>query len=197
MTKKFGLPILLTLLLLSGGLLYLHYRGNAEQSKSPPDNSGSPTVVTDNKSEKLVFKNYGQAPEFDSAATWLNSDPQSTAALKGKVVLVNFWTYSCIQCIHTIDQLNNWTKQYQTQGLVVIGVHTPEYAFEKVTDNLQTAVNRYHIAYPVVQDNSYSLWNAYNNQFWPATYLIDREGKIVFIHLGDGGTDLIDNAITN
>lgn len=134
-------------------------------------------------------------PELKTSGPWLNGDPLTTDDLKGKVVLVNFWTYSCISCVRAIPYLNDLNNRYHDQGLVIVSVHTPEYAFEKVTQNVTNAIAQYQINYPVVQDNSYSLWNNFNNQFWPANYVVDREGKIVFMRLGDEGQELVEQAV--
>ena len=106
--------------------------------------------------------------------------------LRGKVVLVDFWTYTCINCIRTLPYVKSWHEKYKDQGLVVVGVHTPEYPFERSTDNVKTAIKRFGITYPVAQDNKYATWSAYNNQYWPAFYLIDKQGKVVYQHFGEG-----------
>jgi len=192
--KKLALYILLIMILLGGGFFYLHLSKN-EPTLFPQTDAGSATVTTTNDAERLVFKNYGQAPAFDKATQWLNSEPLNPDELTGKVVVVNFWTYSCISCVRALPYLDDLAKTYRDEGLVVIGVHTPEYAFEKVTDNVQNAIKQHNITYPVIQDNNYALWNSYNNQFWPASYVIDREGKIVFIRLGDEGQELVEQAV--
>ncbi|WP_140726639.1 thioredoxin family protein [Pseudomonas sp. Hp2] len=129
------------------------------------------------------------APEFKGIDRWLNGPPQSLRQLRGKVVLVEFWTYSCINCIHVLPHVKQWHEKYRDQGLVVVGVHTPEYGYERKLENLQAAVARFSIGYPVAQDNGYQTWNAYRNQYWPALYLIDQEGRIVYQHFGEGGYD--------
>jgi thiol-disulfide isomerase/thioredoxin len=126
------------------------------------------------------------APEFTGIDAWLNGPPQSLRNLRGKVVLVEFWTYSCINCVRVMPHVKQWHARYRDQGLVVIGVHTPEYGFEKKLDNVRAAVQRFGITYPVAQDNAYETWNAYGNRYWPAMYLIDQEGRIVYQHFGEG-----------
>ncbi|CAJ0770958.1 MULTISPECIES: thioredoxin family protein [Ralstonia] len=126
------------------------------------------------------------APEFTGINQWLNSQPLSMKDLRGKVVLVDFWTYSCINCLNTLPHVRQWYDKYKDQGLVVVGVHTPEYAFEKSTANVQEALKRLDVRYPVAQDNSYATWSAFHNQFWPALYLIDTDGRIVYQHFGEG-----------
>jgi cytochrome c biogenesis protein CcdA/thiol-disulfide isomerase/thioredoxin len=145
--------------------------------------------------QPISFKNYGQAPDFNGISNWINSDPLTKDQLKGKVVLVDFWTYSCINCIRTLPYVTKWYDTYKDQGLVVIGVHTPEFPFEKVTENVQTAVKRFNINYPVAQDNDYGTWKAFNNKYWPAEYLIDQNGTIVYEHFGEGEYDHTENAI--
>ncbi|SEN57012.1 Thiol-disulfide isomerase or thioredoxin [Duganella sp. CF517] len=126
------------------------------------------------------------APEFTGIQQWLNSAPLTIGQLRGKVVLVDFWTYTCINCIRTLPYVTSWHEKYKDQGLVVVGVHTPEYPFERSTDNVKSAIKRFGIAYPVAQDNKYATWSAYNNQYWPAVYLIDKQGKVVYQHFGEG-----------
>jgi thiol-disulfide isomerase/thioredoxin len=126
------------------------------------------------------------APEFTGISQWLNSEPLKLQQLRGKVVLVDFWTYSCINCANTLPYVKSWNQKYKDQGLTVIGVHTPEYPFERDTGNVKTALKRLGISYPVAQDNRFATWNAYNNQYWPAFYLIDKQGQIVYTHFGEG-----------
>ncbi len=126
------------------------------------------------------------APEFAGLKDWINSKPLTLKQLKGKVVLVDFWTYSCINCIRNNPYLERWYQTYKSDGLVVIGVHAPEFAFEKVPANVQKGVKDQHITYPVALDNNFDTWNAYSNQSWPASYLIDAEGNIRRIHEGEG-----------
>jgi len=129
------------------------------------------------------------APEFTGISHWLNSDPLTMQQLRGKVVLVEFWTFDCINCIHVMPHVKQWHQRYKDQGLVVVGVHTPEYGHERILDNLQAAVKRFGIEYPVAQDNGYHTWNAFGNRYWPALYLIDQQGQIVYRHAGEGDYD--------
>jgi cytochrome c biogenesis protein CcdA/thiol-disulfide isomerase/thioredoxin len=130
-----------------------------------------------------------QAPEFAGVTNWLNTQPLTMLGLRGKVVLVDFWTYTCINCIRTLPFINGWYDKYKDQGFVVVGVHTPEFEFEKNTANVQMALNQYGIKYPVAQDNNYGTWNAYSNLYWPADYLIDAQGNIRDAHFGEGDYD--------
>ncbi|MFZ2026683.1 MAG: cytochrome c biogenesis protein DipZ [Microgenomates group bacterium] len=125
------------------------------------------------------------APEFISGQ-WLNSNPLSMSSLKGKVVLVDFWTYTCINCIRTLPTLTSWHTKYKDKGLVIVGIHTPEFAFERSKENVESALKMYGISYPVLQDNDYENWNAYSNRYWPAKYLIDASGRIRYTHFGEG-----------
>lgn len=126
------------------------------------------------------------APEFAGIDNWINSAPLTMQQLRGKVVLVDFWTYDCINCQHVLPYVKAWHQKYKDQGLVVVGVHTPEYGFERNLNNLRTAVQRNGITFPVAQDNRYATWSAYNNQFWPAFYLVDKKGAVVYTHFGEG-----------
>ncbi len=125
-------------------------------------------------------------PPLTGATQWLNSPPLSSESLRGKVVLVDFWTYSCINCLRTLPYLKAWNEKYHDQGLVIIGVHSPEFAFEKDQHNVEQAVRDLGITYPVAMDNQYAIWNAFSNQYWPAHYLIDATGKIRQQHFGEG-----------
>ncbi len=135
------------------------------------------------------------APEFTGIDSWINSDPLTLKQLKGKVVLVDFWTYSCINCQRTQPYLNAWYDKYHDKGLVIVGVHAPEFAFEKIPANVQRAVQDENIKYPVALDNNFATWNAYENRFWPAKYLIDQDGKVRFTHFGEGAYDETEQAI--
>jgi len=132
---------------------------------------------------------YGQAPTLHADGAWINSPPLTLAQLRGKVVLVDFWTYSCINCLRTLPHLKAWYAAYHDKGLVIIGVHTPEFAFEHVTSNVRAAVKRLGIAYPVMQDNRYKTWDNYANQYWPAEYLIDKQGHVRHTNFGEGEYD--------
>ena len=125
-------------------------------------------------------------PPLSGATQWLNSPPLSSEMLRGKVVLVDFWTYSCINCLRTLPYLKAWDEKYRAQGMVIIGVHSPEFAFEKDPRNVAQAVRDLGISYPVAMDNQYNIWNAYSNQYWPAHYLIDAQGRIRDQHFGEG-----------
>ena len=157
-------------------------------------NPSSTTTVTTG-AYPTDLGNLGKAPEFTGINDWLNGSPQTIAGLKGHVVLVDFWTYSCINCIRTLPYVTKWYDTYKGQGLVVIGVHTPEFPFEKVSANVESAITRNNIHYPVAQDNEYATWDAYHNNSWPAEYLIDQNGNIVSEHFGEGNYDIEENNI--
>jgi thiol-disulfide isomerase/thioredoxin len=125
-------------------------------------------------------------PPLTGATLWLNSPPLTGESLRGKVVLVDFWTYSCINCLRTLPYLKAWNEKYHDQGLVIIGVHSPEFAFEKDPHNVEQAIRDLGIKYPVAMDNRFAIWNAYKNQYWPAHYLIDAQGRIRDRHFGEG-----------
>jgi cytochrome c biogenesis protein CcdA/thiol-disulfide isomerase/thioredoxin len=126
------------------------------------------------------------APEFAGIDHWLNTSPLTMSGLRGKVVLVDFWTYSCINCIRTLPYVESWYQKYAADGFVVVGVHTPEFAFEHDTGNVTAAIQRFGITYPVAQDNEFGTWTAYSNEYWPADYLIDATGHIRSTHFGEG-----------
>lgn len=124
--------------------------------------------------------------DFSSAQRWLNSQPLNIDALRGHVVLVDFWTYSCINCLRTLPYIRAWADRYKDTGLIVVGVHTPEFAFEKEPDNVQRAVRELNITYPVALDNDYTIWKAFGNKYWPSDYIVDGTGRIRYHHFGEG-----------
>jgi thiol-disulfide isomerase/thioredoxin len=144
------------------------------------------------KTDKSEFK---KAPEFTEITGYINTKPIKLSDLKGKVVLVHFWTYTCINCIHTIPHLNEWYEKYSQKGLVIVGIQTPEFEFEKNIDSVQKAVKEFEIKYPVIQDNDYGTWNAYGNNYWPRDYLVDKEGYIRYEHIGEGAYNQTENTI--
>jgi thiol-disulfide isomerase/thioredoxin len=135
------------------------------------------------------------APDFVGINNWFNSPPLKLADLRGKVVLVDFWTYGCVNCVNALPHVTGLYAKYKDRGLVVVGVHTPEFPFERSASNVQAALKRYGITYPVAQDNDSKTWDVYRNQYWPAQYIIDQNGTIVFQHDGEGQYDQIDRTI--
>jgi thiol-disulfide isomerase/thioredoxin len=138
---------------------------------------------------ELVEPKGALAPEIILGGVWLNSNPLTLEQLKGKVVLIDFWTYSCINCQRTLPYLRDWHEKYKDKGLVIIGVHAPEFEFEKSEKNVRKAIADFGITYPVMQDNNFATWRAYNNRYWPAKYFIDKEGYIRYTHFGEGAYD--------
>jgi thiol-disulfide isomerase/thioredoxin len=126
-------------------------------------------------------------PGFDGATGWLNSEPLTAEGLRGKVVLVDFWTYTCINWLRTLGYVRAWHEKYDDLGLVVVGVHTPEFPFEHDADNVRTAVQELNVPYPIALDPDYAVWRAFSNNYWPAVYIADAEGRIRHMHFGEGG----------
>lgn len=153
------------------------------------ENTSSQSIVKNNSTQALEkAKQYPLVPEIPGEHKFINSLPFKLQDIVGKnIILVDFWTYSCINCQRTTPQLNEWHKKYRDQGLLILGVHTPEFEFEKDYDNVKRAVDKFGIMYPVVQDNNQEIWNSFNNRYWPRKYLIDIDGFIVYDHIGEGG----------
>ena len=129
----------------------------------------------------------GRLPGFSGATGWLNSPPLTTDELRGKVVLVDFWTYTCINWLRTLGYVRAWAEKYADQGLVVVGVHTPEFPFERDVDNVRQAAKEMRVEYPVALDSDYAIWEAFSNRYWPAVYIADENGRIRHHHFGEGG----------
>jgi len=184
---------------------FAFYFNNPELNKSPLGNSNERMITSDPNSndgisnvklsiDKSQFK---KAPEFSGITSYINTNEKKLSDLKGKVVLVDFWTYSCINCIRTIPYLVEWNQKYSGEGLVIVGIHSPEFDFEKNIDNVKQAVTRFGIKYPVLLDNDHGTWNAFQNSYWPRKYLVDSEGYIRYDHIGEGGYLETENAIRN
>ncbi len=137
------------------------------------------------------------APDFAGIEAWINSKPLKMEELKGKVVLIDFWTYSCINCIRTLPYITGWDEKYRSKGLVIVGVHSPEFEFEKKLDNVKAAVAKFNIHYPVALDNTLSTWQNFHNLYWPAHYLIDKNGRVVYTHFGEGDYNVTEQNIRN
>ena len=142
---------------------------------------GSPGLA-----DEQQLDDFGIAPEFRAIEEWINSEPLTMAALRGKVVVLDFWTYSCINCLRTLPHLTAWDDAYRDDGLVIVGVHTPEFAFEREPDNVRRAVREHGIDYPVALDPDFGTWEAWQNRYWPAKYFVDRRGHIRYAHFGEG-----------
>ena len=168
---------------------YLNKAASSEQQESNfiPASIESKNGSTISQIDKSQFK---KAPDFAKITGYINTEegrPINLKDLKGKVVLVDFWTYSCINCIRTLPYLVDWNEKYADKGLIIVGVHSPEFEFEKNIDNVKAAVQKYGIKYPVIQDNDKGTWDAYQNRYWPRKYLVDNEGYIRYDHIGEGG----------
>ena len=138
---------------------------------------------------------YGPAPEFRGLLGWLNSEPLTLEGLRGRVVLIDFWTYSCINCLRTLPYIREWDERYRAAGLTIVGVHSPEFAFERVAANVRENTRKLEVRYPVALDNDFATWQAWHNQYWPAKYLVDREGHIRYYHFGEGMYGATEDAI--
>jgi cytochrome c biogenesis protein CcdA/thiol-disulfide isomerase/thioredoxin len=150
---------------------------------------GTPVVPASELNEPVSLQTYGQAPDFTGNQDWFNTpggESLSMSGLRGKVVLVDFWTYTCINCIRTLPYLEAWQQRYGNQGFTVVGVHSPEFPFEKDSSNVQAAIRQNHLTYPVVQDNDLATWDAWGNQYWPSDYLVDAQGNVRDAHFGEG-----------
>ena len=145
--------------------------------------------------EASGLDDYGQAPDFAGNDRWFNSSPLTLEGLRGRVVLIDFWTYTCINCIRTLPHLVAWDKAYRDAGLTIVGVHAPEFAFEKKASNVARAIEQNGIRYPVAQDNEMATWDAWGNQYWPAKYLIDQRGHVRYVHFGEGDYEETEQAI--
>jgi len=171
-------------------LAYIYY----QETGLTPVSTKTSSIRTAMYLEKGLWRPY-KAPEIAGIDTWLNSQPLHLSDLKGNVVLIDFWTYSCINCIRTLPYLKEWYKKYHKQGLVIIGVHAPEFDFEKSVPNVTEAVHRNGIDYPVALDNKFETWGNFSNHYWPAQYLINKQGQVVYEHFGEGDDDVTENNI--
>ena len=165
------------------------YFNNPDLNTAASGDNFVPATIVENGTITRVQIDKSQfklAPELAQVSGYINTDPVTLGDLKGKVVLVDFWTYSCINCIRTIPYLNAWHEKYADDGLVILGVHTPEFEFEKDYNNVKAAVEKFEIQYPVAQDNEKGTWKAYENRYWPRKYIVDNEGYIRYDHIGEG-----------
>ena len=179
------------------------YFNNPGLNKLHLGNSNGQIITSDGNSENSISNvklsidksQFRKAPEFKGITSYINTNETKLSDLKGKVVLVDFWTYSCINCIRTLPYLVDWSQKYSDKGLVIVGIHSPEFEFEKNIDNVKQAVERFGIKYPVLLDNDHGTWNAYQNSYWPRKYLVDSDGYIRYDHIGEGGYAETENAI--
>jgi thiol-disulfide isomerase/thioredoxin len=155
-----------------------------------PQSSQSPAVTPSlDSAPALAATPQNSLPEFQGITDWLNSSPVTAADLKGSVVLIQFWTFACINCQRTLPSVVEWHQSYASQGLKVIGIHTPEFAYEREIDNVKQAIEEHQITYPVPMDNGFKTWSAYNNEYWPHLFLADRQSIIQYDHIGEGAYD--------
>ena len=171
-------------------------RALAKQLEILKGHKSTPTPDADADTTGDYFNADFLAPDLKGVTQWLNTDKAlSIRDLKGSIVLVDFWTYTCINCINALPHLTSWYKKYKDRGFTIIGCHTPEFEFEHSTKNVSDAMKRFHIEYPVAQDNDYAIWNGFNNQYWPAEYLVDGQGRVRRTHFGEGEYDQMEMAI--
>ncbi len=187
MRKAFGVLIIVTVILTAQGTL-LNWNFSMAGTQSKPVANVTPKLT------KALAQPY-TAPEFSGLSAWINTQPLTLKSLRGKVVLIDFWTYSCINCVRTLPYLTGWDRKYRDNGLVIVGIHAPEFEFEKKLDNVKRAVIQHHIQYPVALDNHLDTWTNFRNQYWPAHYLIDRQGRVVYTHFGEGEYALTESNI--
>lgn len=181
--KLLGLIIIVTVLILI-------YDSGVSFSLGKTNNNQTTGTTLINRLEQPY-----PAPDIAGIDAWINSSPLQLSQLKGKVVLIDFWTYSCINCIRTLPYLKDWYAKYHDQGLEIIGIHSPEFAFERDLNNVKMAVAKFGILYPVALDNQFATWQNFHNEYWPAHYLINKEGNIVYKHFGEGEYDVTENNI--
>ena len=181
-----GLLIMVFLVAACGGS-----SATAGPTTAPSSDEEKPKASATKSAESMSDRKVGGAvgniaPDFGGIEAWINSEPLTMAELRGKVVLVDFWTYTCINCIRTLPYLKQWYSRYEDDGLVIVGVHTPEFDFEKIYDNVVKATVDDALTWPMAQDNDYVTWRSYSNRFWPAKYLIDKDGVVRYTHFGEG-----------
>jgi thiol-disulfide isomerase/thioredoxin len=163
------------------------------QESSIPEAQASP--AGSDRRPNLATTSTNRLPEFQGISQWLNSAPLTVDSLKGKVALIQFWTFACINCQRTLPSITRWHQQYAAKGLQVIGIHTPEFAFERDINNVKQALQKHGITYPVPLDNQFQTWSAYKNEYWPHLFLADRQGLIRYDHIGEGAYDKTDEMI--
>jgi len=190
---KNSLILIILLTMIASTIFYLNtMKANytVEESEEQFIKEFNPDYIPDEKIISQKTNIYPKTPELKGIAGYINTNETLRISnLKGKVVLVDFWTYTCINCIRTLPYIKNWHEKYEDEGLVIIGVHTPEFEFEKKLQNVKDAINKHELKYPIVQDNNYATWRAFNNMYWPHKFLIDIDGFIRYDHIGEGQYD--------
>jgi thiol-disulfide isomerase/thioredoxin len=175
----------LTVFALAGFVVVLGQTAAQQHASTEP----AASAASEANDYRSGLPDYGPAPEIQSAA-WVNSDsPLHLTGLKGSVVLVEFWTFGCINCIHTLPYVEDWYQKYKEQGLQVIGVHFPEFSYERDIQNIADAVVRLKVSYPIGMDNDGATWRAYDQHYWPTMYLVDKQGHLRYVHIGEGAYD--------
>lgn len=180
--------------------------GQAVNSALKPKTSNSesttpsqkPAVISSpaaNTLPEIAVAGRNTMPEFQGISHWFNSDPLTVSQLKGKVVLLQFWTFGCINCIRTLPYVVKWNQKYAAKGLQVVGVHTPEFGYERELNNIQQALKKHNITYSVPVDNDFKTWRAYQNEYWPHLFLADRNGILRYDHIGEGAYDTTETMI--
>jgi thiol-disulfide isomerase/thioredoxin len=183
------------LLLIAAAALYAVLGGNGLLVSRESLPEMLPDMPGTMPEEEVRLPNLGKAPELAGISSWINTEPLRNEDLRGRVVLIDFWTYSCINCIRTFPYIQSWHEKYQNKGLVLLGVHTPEFNFERERANVAQAAQEHGLSYPIAMDNDYVTWNAFHNHFWPAHYLIDVDGTIRYRHFGEGNYAETEQAI--
>jgi len=186
-----GVLMLATVVLNATGMTSLlkGVNGVSDRLETALLNVAKPTAAPVKLQPVVMSNPSSQLPSLGGGTGWINGDPVTSESLRGKVVLIDFWTWGCINCQHTLPYVRDWANKYQSQGLVVIGVHTPEYPWEKPLTSVKNAVNKWQLPYRVVADNNYQIWNAFGNQYWPAHYYFDAKGQLRYTSFGEGNYD--------
>ena len=179
-----------------GAIAAVSRRDGAKLSALTPTANSPSAITTPKASEPIAAAPGGMAlPEFQGISQWLNSAPLTASSLKGNVVLIQFWTFSCINCQRTLPYVTRWHRDYADRGLKVIGIHTPEFPFEHDINNIKAALSKHEITYPVPVDQEFKTWKAYQNEYWPHLFLADRQGIIRYDHIGEGAYDTTEQKI--
>jgi thiol-disulfide isomerase/thioredoxin len=191
---RVGLLAVVAVIVAAVLILGFHLGGSSD---SGDGGSATPLVAGVPDPDLIPVGQRPTAPEFTGLDGWLNSPPLTVAALRGQVVLIDFWTFSCVNCVNTLPHLRSINSQFSSQGLTIVGVHSPEFDFEKSRANVAAAVKRLGVTWPVALDSSMATWNAWSNQYWPAEYLIDQSGRVAYYHFGEGDYDRTERAIVS
>lgn len=188
MKSEIKTPLILGIAILAGVIVLSLSLSVLDSQPQQTLGNTSDESNTSNSEQKISKLGYKKAPELVGISGYINTTPEELAnAIKGKVVLYDIWTYSCINCVRTLPFITSWNEKYSDQGLLIIGIHSPEFEFEKDTNNVKTAVAKHGIHYPVVLDNDKKTWDAFENNYWPRKYIADHEGYIRYDHIGEGG----------